>query len=118
MGSQTIQTQIREMRSGRLQGSRVAVLGSNLGWQCFYCALTFGIQADGYEILKRRHDAAQNFADKFKIPGVRLFNQDITKGIKFQDVAIVYLTDLLWDETVRTAVAKQIAAHAALGTVV
>ena len=45
----------------------MAVFGSNLGWQCFFAALTFGVECDGFEIVQHRYDASVEFAKKHQV---------------------------------------------------
>ena len=40
----------------------MVVLGSNLGWQCLFAALSFGISVDGFELVEYRWKAATEFA--------------------------------------------------------
>ena len=58
----------------------MVVFGSNLGWQCFFAALTFGVEVRGFEIVKHRYEWSRQFTIKHQIPGVHFFLEDATQA--------------------------------------
>ena len=80
----------------------IVVLGSHLGWQCALAALTFGMRADGYELLQHRLNESMELMRRHSIDGVVMHHQDAAKSQPdWGTVGIVYFTDLLWDKAVR-----------------
>jgi len=95
----------------------VVVLGSNLGWQCFFAALMYGVEVDGYEIVPHRHAASLAYQKMFQIDGVRLHLEDATKSdLDWDKVGVVYMTDLLWSAPLREMVLTKVATAALGGT--
>ncbi|DBA82014.1 TPA: hypothetical protein ACH3X1_007713 [Trebouxia sp. C0004] len=48
-------------------GKHFQVWGSSIGWLVFYAALTYGLQAVGYELLSCHVDTAQQLASHFQV---------------------------------------------------
>lgn len=99
--------------------SKMVVFGSNLGWQCFFGALLFAVEVDGYEIVQHRYDASVEFARKHGMEKeVQFFLQDATEAdADWSKVGLVYMTDLLWNVDTCIAAMTHVAKHAVPGTV-
>jgi len=99
--------------------SNAVVFGSNLGWQCFFVSLMYGVRVDGFEIVQHRYEAAREFAQAHGVDNVHFHLEDATKAaLEWPRVGLVYMTDLLWDVGTRNAIHRLIIDKAKLGTVV
>merc|ERR1712086_37347 len=93
--------------------SRMLVLGSSLGWQCFYAGLAYNTKTIGYELLEPRVSAATALAAKYNIPSDRvqfIAGDALTVPAEtIKEATVILLTDLLWDDRLLSAVLNRIA---------
>ena len=109
-----IRAQLRRDSSTR----NVVVFGSNLGWQCFFAALMYGVEVHGFEIVQHRFDAAVKFADRHNVRGVIFHMEDARQSkLDWSKVGLVYMTDLLWDQHNRALVQAHFRRSTGFGTV-
>lgn len=82
------------------------VLGSSLGWQVIWAALTFGIQSIGYEIMRHRIVGAMHSASQVEATSalVQFRHSDVLRS-NVSSAAVIYVTDLTWEDELRTSVA-------------
>merc|ERR1712060_289983 len=85
------------LQNAREQSGEVIVLGSSLGWQTLWTALTFGVKTIGYELMRHRVEAAQRAADGLPIELVEFRKEDALSS-DLSNARIIYLTDLVWEE--------------------
>ena len=91
----------------------MVVFGSNLGWQCFFAALMYGVEVDGFEIVPYRHRASVLTSKAHDIGhGVRFHLEDAGNAkIEWSRVGLVYMTDLNWDESTSEWMPNQLTMH-------
>lgn len=84
--------------AGGQRQRNVVVLGSSLGWQTVWAALTFGINAVGYELMQHRIDAARLAASQVEATSrsTQFFHSDALRS-SVSSAAVIYATDLAWD---------------------
>ncbi len=92
---------------GAAEGAKVVVLGSSLGWLCFYFAAVHGARAHGIEILPSLVRHAEGTAAAARIDGATFECADILGpevGPKIADADVVVLTSQCWDVHLRERV--------------
>lgn len=76
--------------NGMRRPKRLVVLGSSIGWQCFYWNRMFpDIPAIGYEIHDVRYDFSNYLLEKYRLDNITFFNESLV----FADVQD---GDLIW----------------------
>ncbi len=80
--------------------SRFVVLGSSIGWQCFYWNSLFPeIPTIGYEIHDIRFDYSCYLAEKYSINNISFFNDDLANA-EIQDGDLIWLNNLCIDDEI------------------
>lgn len=88
-------------------GGEVVVLGSSLGWQTLWTALTFGIRTVGYELMTHRVKGAK-LATEGLPEGLIEFRKKDASDADLSKARILYLTDLLWEDFLCGSVAYHV----------
>mmetsp|Transcript_91656 Transcript_91656/g.210094 ORF Transcript_91656/g.210094 Transcript_91656/m.210094 type:complete len:366 (+) Transcript_91656:2-1099(+) len=90
------------------------VLGSSIGWQVFFAALTFGVPSRGHELLEQRHNSASHVQQRFNVTQAAFFNGDALAA-PLTNATAVYLTDLAWEKSLQRRAVLHIAQEAVKG---
>ncbi|KAL3151958.1 hypothetical protein ABBQ32_001083 [Trebouxia sp. C0010 RCD-2024] len=93
------------------------VWGSSIGWMVFYAALTYGLEAVGYELLRCHVDIAQGVAADFQVPHVSFHAQDMLQS-DLRHTAILMLASFCWDKQLHTLALNKIQAELLRGSIV
>lgn len=89
------------------EGGEVVVLGSSLGWQTIWTALTFGVRTVGYELMNHRVRAARVAAEGLP-EGLVEFRQEDASSANLSKARIIYMTDLIWEDFLCSMVAYHV----------
>jgi hypothetical protein len=86
--------------SGIKKPKRFIVLGSSIGFQCFYWNRLFpDIPAIGYEIHDVRYDFSVYLAEKYNLKNIELYNYDLI-NCNIQDGDLIWQNNLCMDREV------------------
>mmetsp|Transcript_58272 Transcript_58272/g.134552 ORF Transcript_58272/g.134552 Transcript_58272/m.134552 type:complete len:706 (+) Transcript_58272:26-2143(+) len=99
------------LHSPPLDGS-VVVLGSSLGWQTWWYALTLGVVAHGYELSSRRVLCSQEAGRYCGVPDLATFTAGDAREVDLTTASLTYLTDLAWPRWVAEDVYVKMALEA------
>lgn len=101
-------------RDGEAQRHEFVVLGSSIGWQTLWAAVTFGLRSVGYELMEHRVQVALLAADRLNDNDTRSlvqFRQRDALKSDLSKAAVVYLTDLIWEDYLCTSVGAHVKAQ-------
>jgi len=110
------------LRSGLEEpDAKMLVLGSSLGWHAYYASLMYGTQVTGYELLQPRVDAAMAVGNKYGLTSKAHFIHGDLLSVPTETInqaSVIFMTDLLWDDTLLSQILKRIGTEAKSGVVV
>uniref|UniRef100_A0A7S4BRQ9 Uncharacterized protein n=1 Tax=Chrysotila carterae TaxID=13221 RepID=A0A7S4BRQ9_CHRCT len=107
------------VRASRLGGSAL-VLGSSLGFETYFLALTFGIPSVGVEILSSLVRVSHAVQSEHGVP-TSLVSFQCEDALNYRipsDTAIVYADDTAWDAPALAALAAKLSAELPDGAIV
>lgn len=104
----------RAMRACGEAGECV-VFGSSLGWLCVYAACTFGVRAEGYEIVRPLVQLGTKLAKRHGLDGQISMHAADMLGADISRARVVTLTSKCWDAGLKQAVATKLAAELPVG---
>eukprot|EP00656_Telonema_subtile_P034522 TRINITY_DN3859_c0_g1_i2.p1 TRINITY_DN3859_c0_g1~~TRINITY_DN3859_c0_g1_i2.p1 ORF type:complete len:424 (+),score=110.37 TRINITY_DN3859_c0_g1_i2:167-1438(+) len=109
----------KELRAAVDARKPMVVLGSSLGWQAFYTALTYDVPVTGYELLGPRVQIASKAAEQAGLDSVQFVHGDAleAKEAHLSAAGVIVLNDLLWDDQMLAKVFQRIATLAPKGCV-
>lgn len=93
------------------------VWGSSIGWLVFYAALTYGLEAVGYELLRCHVDIAQGLATDLQVPQVSFNAQDMLQS-DLDHTAVLMLASFCWDRQLHIQAVDKIQAELLHGSIV
>eukprot|EP00746_Dinoflagellata_sp_MGD_P144415 gnl/MRDRNA2_/MRDRNA2_77147_c0_seq1.p1 gnl/MRDRNA2_/MRDRNA2_77147_c0~~gnl/MRDRNA2_/MRDRNA2_77147_c0_seq1.p1 ORF type:complete len:687 (+),score=97.03 gnl/MRDRNA2_/MRDRNA2_77147_c0_seq1:177-2063(+) len=98
--------------------SPVVVLGSTLGWQVFWGALTFGVKCSGYELMEHRARVSKQIAERFGVSHLVSLHHADALTSELSKARLIYMTDLAWDMPLSAKVTLHLAETAPSGVIV
>jgi tetratricopeptide (TPR) repeat protein len=92
-------------------------LGSNVGTETLYAALTWGIESVGYDVLCNLVDEAKKLKTAFNIENAEFHCRDALES-DLSNAAVVWIDNQSWDEELTNKIFKKLADELPIGAVV
>ena len=106
-----------ERSAARSGGARYVVLGSSIGWLCFYGACVYGLEARGVELLPLLADTARRVASEARVEGVTFECADMLR-CDLRGAEILMLASQCWDAELYDALRAKLLAELPDGALV
>jgi hypothetical protein len=106
------------LREAQRTGAGAVVLGSSIGFEAFFIALTFGVQTTGVELLPGLVDIARRCRSALAIPNTAFVESDALEWPVPSNTALVYVDDTAWDSETVQALAEKLAHELPRGALV
>ena len=104
------------MRTQR-QNLKFVHLGSNVGTETLYAALTWGVDSVGYDVLCNLVSEAKKFKAKFGVTNAEFHCMDALES-DLSDAGVVWIDNQSWDEDLTNKILKKLANELPIGSVV
>ncbi|KAL1511389.1 hypothetical protein AB1Y20_006190 [Prymnesium parvum] len=108
------------LRDARAAGAHAVVLGSSLGFEAYFAALTFGVKTVGVELLCGLASLSETLRKAHGVPS-QLAEFKCGDALSFQlprKTALVYVDDTAWDAATIEQLARRLADKLHKGTIV
>ena len=108
------------LQAASRNGGSTVVLGSSIGFEAYFAALTFGLPTVGVELLCGLVDLSNKLRDAHAIPP-QLNRFECANALTFslpQGTALVYVDDTAWDAPTIDELGRRLVQHLPAGVVV
>ena len=108
------------LQAASRNGGSTVVLGSSIGFEAYFAALTFGLPTVGVELLCGLVDLSNELRDAHAIPP-KLNRFECANALTFflpQGTALVYVDDTAWDAPTIDELGRRLVQHLPAGVVV
>uniref|UniRef100_A0A7S3ATP5 Uncharacterized protein n=1 Tax=Haptolina ericina TaxID=156174 RepID=A0A7S3ATP5_9EUKA len=108
------------LQAASRNGGSTVVLGSSIGFEAYFAALTFGLPTVGVELLCGLVDLSNELRDAHAIPP-QLNRFECANALTFslpQGTALVYVDDTAWDAPTIDELGRRLVQHLPAGVVV